>query len=137
MLSACSTAVIYGRQNFAGIRRGDLANARELRSADGSYVATELALNLITLYARILQTTPSTARIQAVSYSDFRPMSVLYPRYHGRLPVSARYLPNVRMTQSTTPLHPSDLHAGQIVKLYGYKPPDSTTVDVFMLEVVR
>lgn len=64
-------------------------------------------------------------------------MTVMYPTYHGRLPTSVRYLPNVRINGSTTPLHASDLRAGQIVKIYGYKPPGSATVDAILIEVTR
>lgn len=137
VLPACTGAVIEGRNGITAIRPGDLAFARELQAADGSFVATEIAINLITLNARIVDATPQNARIQALNSYDLRPVSKLYPTYHGKLPTSVQFLPNVRITGSTTSLTVSDLKAGQIIKIYGYKPPDSTTIGAFLIELVR
>lgn len=137
VLTACSGAAIEGRNGISGIRPGDLAFARELQGADGNFVATEIAVNLITLNARILDASPQRARIQALNYYDLRPVTKLYPTYHGKLPTAVQYLPNVHITRITTSLAVSDLRAGQIVKIFGYKPPDSTTIDAFMVEVIR
>jgi hypothetical protein len=138
VVKVSSGAPIHGRAGIGDITPGDIAYAYGELVGRGELLASSVDVNVITFEARLTHLLRRIVDFALLDDHTLQPQpGPMYPRYLGIAPTTLTLGQSTRISKSGQLTDFQVLSRGEIVKVYGYKPPSSSHVDAFLVEIQR
>ncbi len=135
-VTVCDRAIVSGSNGLEDIRSGDVVTAKEVHDFEDRPIAIELVVNLFVAIAVLGPENGNRIAISVRNDQTLRPVTTLYPRLLGIVPKWATVDSSTQIAGDCR-VNKNTLAVGKVVKLYGYKPPSSSTVRLFRIEFLQ